>query len=259
MIKPVTDSRLVQPSEEGYALLWVIFMLAVFTIAIGVAAPKVKQDIQRDRDIETINRGKQYIRAIQMYYAKFKHYPPNLDALVQTDNIRFLRKKYADPTTGKDEWNLILFGQANTSTATNLLGQPPTGSGSTVAGIGSGSQTFGGAGIIGVSPNSPKQSILVYKEKSHYNEWEFVYLVFGSNSSASGNGINNSGTGSSNSVYGFGSPGYGSSSNNQSSSPNGNLPSTSSGSGSDNSGSGSNNDQIYSPNGNLPAPPSPSN
>jgi hypothetical protein len=30
-------------------------------------------------------------------------------------------------------------------------------------------------GIIGFSPNSPKQSILVYKKKNHYNEWEFVY------------------------------------------------------------------------------------
>jgi hypothetical protein len=28
---------------------------------------------------------------------------------------------------------------------------------------------------MGVSPNSPKQSILVYKKKNHYNEWEFVY------------------------------------------------------------------------------------
>jgi hypothetical protein len=30
-------------------------------------------------------------------------------------------------------------------------------------------------GIIGFSPNSPKQSIMVYKTKNHYNEWEFVY------------------------------------------------------------------------------------
>jgi hypothetical protein len=28
---------------------------------------------------------------------------------------------------------------------------------------------------MGFSPNSPKQSILVYKKKNHYNEWEFVY------------------------------------------------------------------------------------
>jgi hypothetical protein len=28
---------------------------------------------------------------------------------------------------------------------------------------------------MGFSPQSPKQSILVYKKKNHYNEWEFVY------------------------------------------------------------------------------------
>ncbi len=37
------------------------------------------------------------------------------------------------------------------------------------------SEFFGGGGIIGFSPNSPKESILVYKKKKHYNEWEFVY------------------------------------------------------------------------------------
>jgi hypothetical protein len=36
-------------------------------------------------------------------------------------------------------------------------------------------QTFGGGGIIGFSPTSTKQSILIYKTKDHYNEWEFVY------------------------------------------------------------------------------------
>jgi len=36
-------------------------------------------------------------------------------------------------------------------------------------------QTFGGAGIVGFSPASAKPSILIYKKKNHYNEWEFVY------------------------------------------------------------------------------------
>ena len=35
-------------------------------------------------------------------------------------------------------------------------------------------QTLGG-GIIGFSPASPRQSILTYKKKNHYNEWEFTY------------------------------------------------------------------------------------
>jgi hypothetical protein len=28
---------------------------------------------------------------------------------------------------------------------------------------------------MGFAPMSPKQSILLYKKKNHYNEWEFVY------------------------------------------------------------------------------------
>jgi hypothetical protein len=28
---------------------------------------------------------------------------------------------------------------------------------------------------MGFSPNSLKKSIMVYKTKTHYNEWEFVY------------------------------------------------------------------------------------
>jgi type II secretory pathway pseudopilin PulG len=245
---PIRPHR--KPSEEGYILVVVIFMLAILMIALTVAAPIVKKDIQRDRELETMHRGKQYARAVKLYYKKFGAYPPNVDALVKTNEIRFLRKKYIDPTTGKDEWKIIHFGEQKTQTL-GFFGQPLTGAGSTLAGTGpmggstgiggpagigstfgstdsgtgttanpgtatgtagtagsstnasnngtgssgsdiggtnsndtSGSsttgtgltgQTFGGGGVIGFSPNSPKQSILVYKKKNHYNEWEFIY------------------------------------------------------------------------------------
>jgi hypothetical protein len=61
-------------------------------------------------------------------------------------------------------------------------------------------QTFGGGGIIGFSPNSPKQSILVYKTKNHYNEWEFVYdplaeqMMQGGNSGTIGQPVANPAT-----------------------------------------------------------------
>jgi len=47
-----------RPSEEGYILVAVIFMLALLIIALAVAAPKVAKDIQRDRELETMHRGK---------------------------------------------------------------------------------------------------------------------------------------------------------------------------------------------------------
>jgi type II secretory pathway pseudopilin PulG len=233
-----------KPSEDGYMLVAVIFMMAILVLSLAVAVPKVKASIQRDREEETMQRGKQYIRAIQLYYRKFHAYPPSVDALVKTNEIRFLRKKYVDPTTGKEEWKPVMFGQNKTPMAMGFFGQPLaaaigggtgpsggnlTGQGSTTGGglfnsgstignsgattpaggtdpssqtgsasgtpgttgqpgtpgapgstIGSSNptgtgQTFGGGGIIGFSPQSPKQSILVYKKKNHYNEWEFLY------------------------------------------------------------------------------------
>jgi type II secretory pathway pseudopilin PulG len=220
-----------------------MFLLAVFTIAMSVAVPRIAKEIQLDRERETMERGKQYTRAVQLYYRKFHAFPPNQDALVKTNEIRFLRKKYVDPITGKDDWKPIRFGQAKTQTL-GFFGQPIAGAGSaggsvmagigpsggnglnggsslggsgssiggtsifsptnsgtgstpstgapgvstgtaTGAGTGSGSstgtntgltgQTFGGAGIIGFSPAGTKQSIMIYKKKNHYEEWEFVY------------------------------------------------------------------------------------
>jgi type II secretory pathway pseudopilin PulG len=225
-------------------LVAVMFLMAILVLSMAVAAPIIKKQIQHDRDVETMHRGKQYIRAIRMYYKAFGSYPPTVDALLNTNKIRFLRKKYIDPTTGKPDWKIIHFGQNKVPTAWGFFGQPLTGT--TVAGIGPGGtagsglsgsggigsppgaigapaptdpnsnpngqttpadpnnpggatgtgapgttgtttpgaagtgtgltgQTFGGGGIIGVSPNSPKQSILLLHKKNHYNEWEFVY------------------------------------------------------------------------------------
>ncbi len=142
-----------QPSEEGYILIAVIFMLAILMISLSVAAPAIKRDIQRDRELETMQRGKQYIRAIKLYYKKFGAYPPSADALLKTSEIRFLRRKYIDPTSGKDEWKPIHFGQNKAPTAMGFFGQPL--GGSTIAGVGpSGSGTIAGATTLGGPPDA---------------------------------------------------------------------------------------------------------
>jgi len=124
--------------EQGYILLAVLFMVVLVLIALSVAAPKVAADIERDREVEMIHRGQQYVRAIKLYYKKFGAYPPNLDALEKTNEIRFLRKRYKDPITGKDEWHLIHFGE-NKTPSYGFFGQPIGGTGgSTLAGIGPG-------------------------------------------------------------------------------------------------------------------------
>ena len=318
-------------------LVAAMFLVALVTISLAAAAPILKKEIQRDREEETMHRGKQYIRAIQLYYRKFHAYPPNLDALQDTQQIRFLRKKYVDPITGKDDWTPVAFGQNKAPTAMGLFNQPlgsssiagtgPGGSGGNGlngtgstdpnAQNGSGSstgnssffnsnqgssfnnqnssifgnqnqngsgifsnsgsngsngsngsstdpnapgggssgglsgQTFGGAGVIGFSPVGEKQSILIYKKKTHYNEWEFVYdpiadlSTMGAGGAGSGaQPLNGAGTGSGSSPFG--------NSNNNNNSPFGN-------SNNNNSPFGNQNNNNNSPFNNQNNPPTNSN
>jgi hypothetical protein len=157
-MKHTIPARRERRSEEGYLLVWVMFMLAVFTIWLSVAVPRAAKEIQRDRDVETMRRGKQYTRAIQLYYRKFHAYPPNANALVNTNEIRFLRKKYIDPVTRKDDWKPIRFGEAKTQ-STGFFGQPIAGAGSAggsvLAGVGpSGSGGLGGSSATGSTTGS---------------------------------------------------------------------------------------------------------
>ncbi len=157
-MKHAISARRERRSEEGYLLVWVVFMLAVFTIWLSVAVPRAAKEIQRDRDVETMRRGNQYTRAIQLYYRKFHTYPPNANALVNTNEIRFLRKKYIDPITRKDDWKPIRFGEAKTQSM-GFFGQPIAGAGSAggsvLAGVGpSGSGGLGGSSAMGSSTGS---------------------------------------------------------------------------------------------------------
>ena len=74
-----SPTRLFKPSprqsEDGFILLAVLILLALFTIAMAAAVPRITAAIQHDRDLETMHRGKQYIRAIQLYYRKFRRLP----------------------------------------------------------------------------------------------------------------------------------------------------------------------------------------
>jgi len=167
--------------------------MSIMAIMLTVAMPVWKQATQRDKEEELVFRGLQYTHAIGLFQRKYANaFPPNLDVLVTE---RFLRKKYKDPITN-DDFVPILAGQgqgapsapagqqsgrgASTSpTASPGRGQAPT------SAVTAGTQTaarpggVGGGpvgGIMGVTSKSKDKSIRVYNGRSHYNEWQFVYM-----------------------------------------------------------------------------------
>jgi len=93
--------------ESGYAMLLVFLMAAVIAIALYAELPRFAFEQQRSKEQLLIERGEQYKRAIQIFVRKMNRYPATIEELESTNNIRFLRKRYLDPMTGKDKWRLI--------------------------------------------------------------------------------------------------------------------------------------------------------
>jgi type II secretory pathway pseudopilin PulG len=101
--------------EAGFMLIAVVVMVALVLIALAVAAPVVAKDLRRDKEVESQHRMKEYVRAIQLYQRKFPgQYPASIKVLEKTNNIRFLRRQWDDPLTGKPDWKLIKQGQQQT-------------------------------------------------------------------------------------------------------------------------------------------------
>lgn len=147
--------------EQGYILIVLLLMVALVAIALGGAVTNYKKSIQRDREVEAIHRGVQYARAIKAYYKKFGRYPNSIDQLVNTNNLRFLRKKYSDPLSPDGKWRVLhqqdvkLFGTGGSTGLTPSSGMPNipgiSGSGNTVMGSGGASNPSGGFSLFGGS------------------------------------------------------------------------------------------------------------
>lgn len=142
-------------SEDGFLLVAVIVMVALILLALAVAAPVVAKDLRRDKEVESMHRAEQYVRAIRLYQRKFPNqYPGSIEALEKSNNIRFLRKQYIDPLTGKADWRLIHVGQ-NQTTVKGFFGEPLGGldTKGIGGGLGSASSMQSNIGTTGTSTN----------------------------------------------------------------------------------------------------------
>jgi hypothetical protein len=150
----VHPSQNERQDEQGFMLVGAIVLIFLVFLALGIAAPKVARELRREREVEAVHRGDEYVRAIQLYYRKFGRYPGTVDQLVKTSNIRFLRQKYTDPMTGKADWRLIHLGQAKT-TVKGFFGQPLAGLPGAAGGLGAASSMTSGQPGSTIGGSSP--------------------------------------------------------------------------------------------------------
>jgi type II secretory pathway pseudopilin PulG len=205
-----------RPREEGYILLTLLLVVSLMVIFSVAALPAISYEIRRDREQEMIHRGVQYSRAIRGYYKKFGRYPTRLEDLENTNNLRYLRKRYKDPLNCTDakcqDFKLLHFGDPGVT-------------------IGGGGLSFGGGSIPGASAvGSPAGGNGASQNSSGFGGSSFGGSSFGGSSSGTsgfgGSGSGNSGVNSSgvfaqssgfggNANSGNSNSGFGASSNSQ--------------------------------------------
>jgi len=163
--------------------------IAVMGVAMTVALPAWRQQTQRENEEELIFRGRQYVRAVQLFQRRYAAaYPPNIDLLLQQ---KFLRKQYTDPMVKDGEFEILYQGSI-------VAGSQPQGRGGAQAGqtpgaaftfdsrsgavvVQGGRGAAGGVvgprgGVIGVRSKSMEPSLRVYEGGTHYNEWPFWFV-----------------------------------------------------------------------------------
>jgi type II secretory pathway pseudopilin PulG len=200
--------------EKGYILLTLLLIMALLAIGAATAASTIAFQIRRDREEEMIHRAMQYRRAIRQFTKHTGRYPRTTDELVTSNGLRYLRKAYKDPITGKDfrllhMWDIPSItnsagvlpapganglptgqdpnsasspDQAQTGADTATAQNPSTSSPSPVAGSRTSSSSspqpgdnLGGGLIVGIASTSPKKTIREFERKSRYNQWLFFY------------------------------------------------------------------------------------
>jgi hypothetical protein len=195
--------------QAGFTLLMVVFMVASILIIAAATTPSILTEGRREKEEEMVWRGKQYARAIGLYYRKFGKYPTKIEDITnQTNGIRFLRQAYTDPMNKEDgSWRFIYVGPngqlIGSLRQTNLLQNALS-----TAGIG-GASAFGGGlqslsppgqqtnsattanssesqpqpldgpvmggNIIGVGSKIKRPSFRIYLGGDTYQMWEFIW------------------------------------------------------------------------------------
>lgn len=197
--------------EGGYALIALLALMTLLMIAMMAAAPSLRQQARRERELEAIARGEEVAEAIRMYIRMnpTQQPPTSMDELLEgvtpagrTKKIKVLRASAArDPLSESGEWRTVKlrdealvrfirdiseYADGRTPTATTdqalkpLEGQLPQLTG-LVTGLGSGDDDGGedsslssSGPFIGVTSRSRRDSIVTYYGVDRHDRWVFT-------------------------------------------------------------------------------------
>jgi len=108
MKNPVAPRR--QHRQRGSALLIVLVFAAIVAIMLYREMPIAAFEAQRQKEELLISRGNEYKRGVKLFVRKIGRFPSSIEEMENTNRMRFLRHRYVDPLTGKDDWRIIHAG-----------------------------------------------------------------------------------------------------------------------------------------------------
>ena len=142
--------------QAGFTYLTILFVVAVMGVGLALVGTLWQTAALREREAELLQVGNEYRKAIERYYLSGpRQYPRALEDLVkdprQPGTVRYLRKLYWDPVSGKSEWGQV---RANDG---------------------------GIAGVYSLSDYLPLKSggfavrDSEFEGKTKYSDWKFIY------------------------------------------------------------------------------------
>ena len=110
-LEPMKNNRL---NRKGFTYLAALMMVIIIGIMLGAVGQMWNTVMQREKEEELIFRGRQYKDAITRWYKPRAGKQPTplrkLDDLLSDPNslttVRYIRRLYKDPITGKD-WKIF--------------------------------------------------------------------------------------------------------------------------------------------------------
>jgi type II secretory pathway pseudopilin PulG len=101
-------------AQRGFTYVGLLLAVALAGVALAAAGTLWSTTAKRDKELELLFVGDQFRRAIGAYYEGTpgaKRYPLKLEDLLEDKRLavtrRHLRQLYADPMTGKADWELV--------------------------------------------------------------------------------------------------------------------------------------------------------
>ncbi|MBV9210806.1 MAG: type II secretion system protein [Acidobacteria bacterium] len=104
--------------EEGYTLVALLALMTILALTMISVAPNVRQQTQREREIDAINHGEEVAEAIRLYVLEKRTLPTSMEQLLEglprgTKKLQILRPSAAiDPLSSNGEWKLVRVNDA---------------------------------------------------------------------------------------------------------------------------------------------------